>query len=171
MRRITLLLMLMAIGLLAVSGVAWAVTKTCPPAPQKCTGTPGNDVLSSSPEDNNMEGLAGNDTYTNFVKPTSGTDVISDAAGTDKLVLTNYTPAELTGYCLDANENGNGDTLYIDIPPKDPQNGDPNNAVIVVGYYDDQTQGKCAGQGPGYIEDIQFSGGGGAGPTGLIKPR
>jgi hypothetical protein len=29
MRRITLLLMLMAIALLAASGVAWAVTKTC----------------------------------------------------------------------------------------------------------------------------------------------
>jgi hypothetical protein len=38
MRRITLLLMLMAIGLLAVSGVAWAVTKTCPPRPAKMHG-------------------------------------------------------------------------------------------------------------------------------------
>jgi hypothetical protein len=169
MRRITLLLMLMVIALLAVSGVAWAVTKTCPPAPQKCTGTPGNDVLSSSPEDNDMFGLAGNDTYTNFAKPKSGTDVISDAAGTDKLVLTNYTQAELPGYCLDANENGNYDSIYIDIPPKDSQ-GTINNGVVVDSMYNDQSK-KCPGDpGPGYIEDIQIGGGGGASLTGL-KPR
>jgi hypothetical protein len=38
MRRITLLLMVMASTLLVASGVAWAVTKTCPPQP-------GEDVL------------------------------------------------------------------------------------------------------------------------------
>jgi hypothetical protein len=64
MRRITLLLMVMATALLAVSGVAWAVTKTCPPLPQKCTGTTGADVLKSTSQDNGMLGGAGNDTYT-----------------------------------------------------------------------------------------------------------
>jgi hypothetical protein len=164
--------MLMAIALLAVSGVAWAVTKTCPPDPQKCVGTSGNDVLSSSPEDNTMEGLAGNDTYTNFVKPTSGYDSINDAAGTDKLVLTNYTAAELTIYNADTNGNGMVDSVYIDIPPKDPDPGnDVNNGLLLINHFDDKKQQCPCGQGPGYIEDVQFGGGGGAVLTGLIKPH
>src|SRR5215213_1878122 len=106
MRRITLLLMLMAIALLAVCGVAWAVTKTCPPDPQVCKGTTGNDVLKSTSEDNNMVGFAGNDTYTNFVKPDPGYDHILDEVGTDKLVLTDYTQAETTYFIADVNNNG-----------------------------------------------------------------
>jgi hypothetical protein len=164
MRRITLLLMLMAIGLLAVSGVAWAVTKTCPPDPQVCRGTSGDDVLNSTPEDNNMEGLAGNDTYTNFVKPNPGFDLIDDAAGTDKLVLTNYTDAETPLFANDANNNGNIDSLYIDLPPKDPGN-QVNNGVLVIRYFDDTKQQCPCGRGPGYIEAIQIRGG--AGQTGL----
>jgi hypothetical protein len=164
MRRITLLLMLMAIGLLAVSGVAWAVTKTCPPDPQVCRGTSGDDVLKSTPEDNNMEGLEGNDTYTNFVKPNPGYDVIADAAGTDKLVLTNYTDAETPTFEADANNNGNTDSLYIDLPPKDSGN-QVNNAVLVIDFFDDTKQQCPCGDGPGNIETIQVSGG--AGQSGL----
>jgi hypothetical protein len=60
MRRITVLLMVMATALLAVSGVAWAVTKTCPPAPQECTGTNGADVLlESTSQANFMAGRGG----------------------------------------------------------------------------------------------------------------
>jgi hypothetical protein len=166
MRRITLLLMLMAIALLAFSGVAWAVTKTCPPDPQVCRGTSGNDVLKSTSQDNTMVGLAGNDTYTNFAKPNPGYDLIDDAAGTDKLVLTDYTEAETVWFYVDANENGNADSLYIDLPPEDPPNA-TKNAVLVLNYFDD-TEPECptldaCGRGPGYIETIQF--GGGAGPT------
>jgi hypothetical protein len=36
MRRIAVLLMVTASALLAALEVAWAVTKTCPPAPKKC---------------------------------------------------------------------------------------------------------------------------------------
>jgi hypothetical protein len=56
MRRIALLLMVMASTLLVASGVAWAVTKTCPPAPKECKGTSGADVLKSTSKDNNMGG-------------------------------------------------------------------------------------------------------------------
>ena len=172
MRRITLLLMLMAIALLAVSGVAWAVTKTCPPAPKKCTGTSGNDVLSSSPKNNDMFGLAGNDTYTNFVKPTSGYDYIVDAAGKDKLVLTNYTGKEVGVAYGDLNRNGKIDSFYLDLPPKDPVPGKQvKNALMLQAYFDDKKQKCPCGPGPGYIEDIQVAGGGGASLTGLIKPR
>ena len=172
MRRITLLLMLMAIGLLAVSGVAWAVTKDCPPEPQKCTGTSGDDVLNSTPEDNIMEGLEGNDTYTNFVQPKTGFDIINDAAGTDTLVLDSYSAAELPMYQVDANEDGNVDSLWVDIPPEDPSDGS-NNSVVVVNFWDD-SKPECPGldacpPGPGHIETIKL--GGGAGTTGLIKPR
>jgi hypothetical protein len=172
MRRITLLLMLIAIALLAVSGVAWAVTKTCPPHPQVCRGTSGDDVLKSTSKDNNMEGLAGNDTYTNFVKPNPGFDIINDAAGTDKLVLTNYTQAEAIAFFWDTNGNGRIDSLYIDLPPEDPPNA-TKNAVGVVDFFDD-TKTDCPSvqqcpRGPGYIETIQL--GGGAGTTVLIKQR
>ena len=74
MRRIALLLMVMASTLLVASGVAWAVTKTCPPAPKKCNGTSGADVLKSTSKNNDMLGKGGNDTYTNFVKGSSGLD-------------------------------------------------------------------------------------------------
>ena len=56
MRRIALLLMVMASTLLVASGVAWAVTKTCPPAPKKCLGTKGADVLRSTSRNNYMYG-------------------------------------------------------------------------------------------------------------------
>ena len=79
MRRIALLLMVMASTLLVASGVAWAATKTCPPAPKKCKGTSGADVLKSTSKDNNMGGRGGNDTYTNFVKGNSGVDQIADS--------------------------------------------------------------------------------------------
>jgi hypothetical protein len=38
MRRVAVLLMVMASVLLAASGVAWAVTKTCPPQPEEMLG-------------------------------------------------------------------------------------------------------------------------------------
>ena len=101
MRRITLLLMVMATALLAVSGVAWAVTKTCPPEPQECVGTNGDDVLKSSSQDNNMIGQAGNDTYTNFVKGASGFDTIVDTSGTDKLLLIEYAESEVKRVLVD----------------------------------------------------------------------
>ena len=121
-------------------------------------------MLKSTPEDNSMVGMEGNDTYTNFVKPNPGFDSIDDAAGTDKLVLTNYTDAETPLFANDANNNGNIDSLYIDLPPKD-QGNQVNNGVLVFRYFDDTKQQCPCGQGPGYIETIQISGG--AGQTGL----
>jgi len=46
MRRAALLLMVMATALLVASGVAWAVTKTCPPQPRAIVAsTTGEDML------------------------------------------------------------------------------------------------------------------------------
>jgi hypothetical protein len=61
-----LLLMVMASTLLVASGLAWAVTKTCPPVPKKCLGASGADVLKSTSSKNWMYGKGGNDTYTQW---------------------------------------------------------------------------------------------------------
>jgi hypothetical protein len=157
MRRITLLLMLMAIGLLAVSGVAWAITKTCPPEPQVCYGTDGNDVLKNTSEHNVMAAKAGNDTYTNFLKSNAGTsanpptDSIGDAAGTDTLVLTDYSKSELKTAWADANGNGNGDTLIIFL-------GSSKTSVALLAYFDDTRSEPPFRLGPGLIENIPCKG-------------
>jgi hypothetical protein len=151
MRRITLLLMLMAIALLAVSGAAWAETKTCPPVPTVCTGTSGADVLESSSQDNNMQAKAGDDTYTNFVRGDSGRDSILDDAGVDTLKLTDYSKDEPKLSNLDRNHNGNADSLFIDLP----QGNQPKNSVTIVDYYDD-TASDPPKSGPGYIETIEW---------------
>jgi hypothetical protein len=149
MRRITLLLMLMASVLLAASGIAWAVTKTCPPEPKKCWGTSGADVLKSSSKDNLMYGKRGNDTYTNFVRANSGQDVIQDLGGTDKLVLANYRLSELTFFVnVDSNNNGKADSLGLQLG-KGRQ-----NEVRIAYYYDDSRSKPPFNRGPGYIEDI-----------------
>jgi secreted trypsin-like serine protease len=75
MKRITLLLTVMATALLVASGVAWAVNKTCPPHPQVCSGTSGDAVL-KSPSQDNMYGKGDNDTYTNFVSRNSHADLM-----------------------------------------------------------------------------------------------
>src|SRR5687767_14727670 len=116
MRRITLLLMLMAIALLALSGVAWAETKTCPSMPTECTGTSGADVLKSSSQENNMQAKAGDDTYTNFVRGDSGRDLILDDAGKDTLQLTDYSQSEAKLSGRDLNQNGSADSLFIKLP-------------------------------------------------------
>lgn len=145
MRRITLLLIVMATALLAVSGVAWAVTKTCPPEPQECVGTNGDDVLKSSSQDNNMIGQAGNDTYTNFVRGASGFDTIVDTSGTDKLLLIEYAESEVKRVLVDIDENGKNDSLFLML-------GGEQHRVTIANYYDQGT----TKPGPGYIEVIQF---------------
>jgi hypothetical protein len=75
MKRITLLLTVMATALLVASGVAWAVTKTCPPHLQVCSGTSGDAMLKSTSQDN-MYGKGDNDTYTNFVRRNSRADLM-----------------------------------------------------------------------------------------------
>ena len=145
MRRITLLLIVMATALLAVSGVAWAVTKRCPPEPQECLGTNRDDVLKSSSQDNNMIGQAGNDTYTNFVKGASGFDMIVDTSGTDKLLLTEYAESEVKRVLVDIDKNGKDDSLFLML-------GGEQHRVAIANYYDQGT----TKPGPGYIEVIQF---------------
>src|SRR5215210_4089104 len=103
-KRITLLLMLMASTLLVASGVAWAVTKTCPPTPKKCLGTSGADVLKSTSRNNWMYGKGGNDTYTHFVRGNSGNDGIIDSGGKDHLLLLNYTQSEVRLFYSDINK-------------------------------------------------------------------
>jgi hypothetical protein len=147
MRRITLLLMLMASVLLVASGVAWAVTKTCPPDPKKCWGTSGADVLKSSSKDNNMLAKGGNDTYTDFVRGNSGHDGILDSGGRDKLVLTNYLRSEVKAGVLDTNNNGKVDSFYLLL-------GGMQNTVVILDYYDDSRSKPPFNRGPGYIEDI-----------------
>jgi hypothetical protein len=164
MRRITLLLMLMAIALVAVSGVAWAVTKTCPSVPTVCTGTSGADVLNSTSEDNDMQAKAGDDTYTNFVRGDSGRDLISDDAGMDTLELTNYSVSEAKVSVRDLNQNGNTDSLFIEL-----QQGNQANSVTIVDYYDDTVTDPPFCPGPGYIETIQWRGTGSPAAT-MTRP-
>jgi hypothetical protein len=148
-RPITLLLMVMAAALLLASGVAWAVTKTCPPAPKVCAGTSGADVLKSTSKDNNMEAKGGNDTYTNFARGNVGKDVISDTGGRDKLLLTNYLRSEAKARTLDANKNGKVDSVVIFLG-KGRQHW-----VAISGFYDDTRSKPPFRRGPGYIEVIQ----------------
>ena len=151
MRRIALLLMVMASTLLAASGVAWAVTKTCPPAPKLYKGTSGADVLKSTSKDNNMLGDGGNDTYTNFVRGKSGFDQILDSGGKDKLVLTNYKVSELTILGADTNKNGKADSIFIFLDKKATK-----NVVVLVDALDDNKslakKPNTWRPGPGYIE-------------------
>jgi hypothetical protein len=150
MRRIALLLMVMASTLLAASGVAWAVTKTCPPAPKNCWGTSGADVLKSSSKDNLMYGKGGNDTYTHFVRGNSGRDGIYDSGGRDKLLLTNYSRSEVKFEAVDyLNNNGKFDSLGI-VLGKGRQ-----NTVIIAAYFDDTRSKPPFRRGRGDIEVIQ----------------
>jgi hypothetical protein len=149
MKRIALLFMVMTSTLLVASGVAWAVTKTCPTAPKKCLGTSGADVLKSTSKNNYMYGEGGNDTYTNFVKGNSGQDSIVDSGGKDKLLLTNYT--KIGTAPLDLNENGKADSLGVYLDPK----GKPiKNVVGILNYYDDTKSKPPFPRGPGYVEFI-----------------
>ena len=151
MRRITLLLIVMATALLAVSGVAWAVTKTCPPFPQKCLGTNGADVLKSTSEANIMVGKGGNDTYTNFVDRTFRLDDIKDYGGRDRLVLTAFKESELQIFALDDDKNGKADNLQINFP-------NITKAVIIHDHLDNKkslvNKRSTWTRGPGYIEQI-----------------
>ena len=151
MRRIALLLMVMASVLLAASGVAWAVTKTCPPSPKKCKGTSGADVLKSTSKNNGMYGKGGNDTYTHFVRGNSGGDGIVDSGGKDKLLLTNYSGSEIKLYPTDVNKNGKTDSLGLVLGKG------KKNTVLIFNYFDDTKKRPPlnAHHGPGYIELIQ----------------
>jgi hypothetical protein len=166
MRRITLLLMVMASTLLVASGVAWAVTKTCPPSPAKmCWGTSGADVLKGTSKDNLMAAKGGNDTYTNFARGNSGDDVISDVGGRDKLLLTNYRNSEISYAVLDQNGNGKADGLgYIlgrggqstqRLQTWDILNPPGKNTVDIGNYFDDTRSKPPFRPGVGYIEVIQ----------------
>jgi hypothetical protein len=166
MRRVALLLMVMVTALLVASGVAWAVTKTCPPFPAKiCWGTSGADVLKSTSKDNSMVGKGGNDTYTNFARGNSGDDVISDVGGRDKLLLTNYRNSEISYAVLDQNGNGKADGLgYIlgrggqstqRLQTWDILNPPGKNTVDIGNYFDDTRSKPPFRPGVGYIEVIQ----------------
>jgi hypothetical protein len=149
MRRITLLLMVMASVLLAASGVAWAITKTCPPYPTKCWGTSGADVLKSTSKDNLMLGKGGNDTYTNFVRGNSGLDQIYDSGGIDKLLLTNYKQSEVRAYPQDFNNNGKADDLVLVL-------GKGQKNQVAIEFYFDDTRSKPPYR-PGFgAVNIQF---------------
>jgi Ca2+-binding RTX toxin-like protein len=153
MRRIALLLMVMASTLLVASGVAWAATKTCPPEPKKCNGTSGADVLKSTSKNNVMLGKGGNDTYTNFVRGNSGVDTIFDSGGKDKLVLTAYSKSEVLKRATPVDyltKNGKPDTLVLALDSKG------KNGIIIAGFYDDTKSKAPLRPGPGYIEGFQF---------------
>jgi RTX calcium-binding nonapeptide repeat (4 copies) len=152
MRRIALLLMVMASTLLVASGVAWAVTKTCPPVPKKCLGTSGADVLKSSSSKNWMYGKGGNDTYTHFVRGNSGNDGIIDSGGKDHLLLLNYTKSEVKFRWFDINENGNADALGIYLGKGS------KNTVMIYNAYDDTKSKAPFPHGRGWIEDIRCCG-------------
>jgi Ca2+-binding RTX toxin-like protein len=154
MRRITLLLMVMASTLLVASGVAWAVTKTCPPFPQKCTGTNGADVLKSTSQKNDMFGGGGNDTYTGFVKGNSGFDTINDSGGKDTLVLTAYPESEVYVTAADFDHNGKADSVVIGLGPTIPS----RDTVVIYDHFDNNrslvNKRSTWTRGPGYIEQV-----------------
>jgi hypothetical protein len=147
MRRIAVLLMVMASVLLVASGFAWAVTKTCPPTPKKCWGTSGADVLKSTSKNNAMYGKGGNDTYTHFVRGNSGHDGIVDSGGKDKLLLTNYSQSEVKSDVVDTNSNGKADSFGLRL-------AGTKNTVLMVGYFNDKRSKPPFPRGPGYIERI-----------------
>jgi hypothetical protein len=150
MRRLVLLLAAMASALVLASGVAWAVTKTCPPDPKICWGTSGADVLKSTSKDNNFAGKGGNDTYTHFVRGNFGRDGIVDSGGRDKLVLTNYKRSEVKWvFDLDLNNNGRADSVVFQ-----PGKSWRKNYVLVANYWDDRRRKPPYKPGPGYIEVI-----------------
>ncbi len=62
MRTSVLLLASMALAMVLVSGIAWAVTKTCSPVPEFCVGTKESDTLIGSPKMDRIIGQAGDDT-------------------------------------------------------------------------------------------------------------
>src|SRR5215203_6609924 len=144
--------MVMATALLAASGVAWAVTKTCPPDPKVCAGTNGADVLKSSSKDNNMLGKGGNDTYTHFVRGNVGKDVIKDTRGSDKLLLTNYSQSEVKARRLDTNKNNKADSVVLYLGQG------RQHWVAILGFYDDTRSKPPFRRGPGYIEVIRTKG-------------
>ena len=153
MRRIALLLMVMASTLLVASGVAWAVTKTCPPEPKPCNGTSGADVLKSTSQNNDMTGKGGNDTYTNFVRGNSGVDDIFDSGGKDKVVLTAYSKSEVFKLASPVDyltKNGKPDSLVLPLDKKG------KNGIIILGFYDDTKSKAPLRPGVGYIEVFQF---------------
>jgi Ca2+-binding RTX toxin-like protein len=151
MRRITLLLMVMASTLLVASGVAWAVTKTCPAEPKRCNGTSGADVLKSTSKNNAMLGKGGNDTYTHFVRGNSNVDDIYDSGGKDKLVLTAYSRSEILNRASPVDyvtKNGKVDSLVL------PLDRTGQNGIIILAFYDDTRSKPPFRPGPGYIEEI-----------------
>jgi hypothetical protein len=152
MRRMALLLMVMASTLLVVSGVAWAVTKTCPPTPKKCLGTKGADVLKSSSRNNWMYGKGGNDTYTHFAWNNSGHDAIVDSGGKDTLDLSNFCDFDVKYRWFDTNKNGKADALgiYLNKTLNEP----PKNTVLIYNAYDDTKRKAPLPHGRGWIEDI-----------------
>ena len=149
MRRIALLLMVMASTLLVASGIAWAVTKTCPPASKQCNGTSGADVLKSTSKKNAMYGKGGNDTYTHFVRGNSGHDYIFDSGGKDHLYLTNYLKGEVKVVPLDLDKNGKADSVLLNLG----KGG--KNHVLVDSFYDDTKRKGPFSPGRGYIEDVR----------------
>jgi hypothetical protein len=156
MRRIALLLIVMASTLLVASGVAWAVTKTCPPYPKKCSGTKGADVLKSSSKNNYMLGKGGNDTYTHFVYDNSGHDAIDDSGGRDHLLLLNYCDFDVKFRALDTNKNGKADSLGIYL--NKTLNESAKNTVLIYNAYDDTKRKAPFPHGRGWIEDIRAEG-------------
>ncbi len=62
MRKTVLLMASMALALVLVSGVAWAVTKTCKANADWCVGTNDRDLLIGSDEKDKIYGLDANDT-------------------------------------------------------------------------------------------------------------
>jgi Ca2+-binding RTX toxin-like protein len=153
MRRIALLLMVMASTLLVASGVAWAVTKTCPSEPKQCNGTSGADVLKSTSKNNDMFGKGGNDTYTHFVRGNSGVDLIFDSGGKDKLVLTAYSKSEVLKRAAPVDyltKNGKPDSLVLQLDRKG------KNGIIAAAFYDDTRSKPPLRPGVGYIEVFQF---------------
>jgi hypothetical protein len=155
MRRIALVLMVTASVLLAASGIAWAVTKTCPPDPKMCWGTSGADVLKNTSKNNNMLGKGGNDTYTRFGRSNSGYDVILDSGGRDKLTLFHYSQSEVKprSFNVDVNNNGKPDALVLLLVPDRPSN---RNRVAIGDFWDDTRSKPPYRRGPGYIESILF---------------
>jgi hypothetical protein len=94
----------------------------------------------------------GNDTYTNFVRGTSGRNQIFDSGGKDTLVLTAFSSSEVLKRATPVDfvtKNGKVDTLVL------PLDRNGTNGIIIEYFYDDTRSKPPFRPGVGYIEVVK----------------
>ena len=119
MRRVILLLALMALALVVASGVAWAVTKV---------GTDGPDTLRGTNGDDKLLGIGGNDRLFSL----AGNDTLLGGPGKDVVF-----GGRIVGRCCDDNDFSGGDKNLSGGPGNDDVEGGRGSDNIVGGRGND----------------------------------